>query len=66
MISVTEAVYLLTIWPIYREYGWQIFKTLGADRRIKKCYAWFQVFICILKFGGHSSPPRTLRLVHRR
>ncbi|BGO88661.1 hypothetical protein NBRC10512_003489 [Rhodotorula toruloides] len=63
MISLTEAVYIVTIWPIYREYGWQIFKTLGADRRIKKCYAWFQVFICILKFDFFFFVAFSLQLV---
>ncbi|TNY24261.1 hypothetical protein DMC30DRAFT_413491 [Rhodotorula diobovata] len=50
MISLTELVYLACLWPIWREFGWQIFKTLGADRRVKKSYAWFQVLICVLKF----------------
>lgn len=52
MISLTELVYLACLWPIWREFGWQIFKTLGADRRVKKSYAWFQVLICVLKFGA--------------
>ncbi|GAA5907766.1 hypothetical protein JCM5296_004529 [Sporobolomyces johnsonii] len=50
MISLTELTYILTIWPIYKEFGWSVFKRIGADRRIKRCYAWFQVFVCILKF----------------
>ncbi|CEQ40441.1 SPOSA6832_02059, partial [Sporobolomyces salmonicolor] len=33
-----------------QEFGWSVFKRIGADRRIKRCYAWFQVFVCILKF----------------
>jgi len=52
MISLTELVYLACLWPIWREFGWQIFKTLGADRRVKRSYAWFQVLICVLKFGA--------------
>ncbi|GAA5850838.1 hypothetical protein JCM9279_003942 [Rhodotorula babjevae] len=50
MITLTQIVYLACLWPIWREFGWQIFKTMGADRRVKKSYAWFQVFICVLKF----------------
>ena len=44
-------VYLATFFPLYREFGWSIYKRIGADRGVKKMYMWFQVFICILKFG---------------
>ncbi|GAA5971403.1 hypothetical protein JCM11641_008340 [Rhodosporidiobolus odoratus] len=63
MISLTEATYVLTIWPIYKEFGWQVFKKIGADRRIKKCYAWYQVFICILKFDFFFFIAFSLQLV---
>lgn len=51
MIGITEVVYLGTFFPLYREFGWSIYKRIGADRGVKKMYMWFQVFICILKFG---------------
>ncbi|GAA6041710.1 hypothetical protein JCM8097_003094 [Rhodosporidiobolus ruineniae] len=63
MISLTEVTYLATIWPIYKEFGWQVFKRIGADRRIKKCYAWYQVFISILKFDFFFFIAFSLQLV---
>lgn len=51
MISLTEVVYLGSFYYVYRDFGWQVFKKIGADRSIKKCYMWYQVFLCILKFG---------------
>ncbi|GAA5927718.1 hypothetical protein JCM10213_000875 [Rhodosporidiobolus nylandii] len=63
MISLTELTYLATIWAIYKEFGWQVFKKIGADRRIKKCYAWFQVFLAILKFDGFFFLAFSLQLV---
>ncbi|BGP37042.1 hypothetical protein JCM10449v2_000946 [Rhodotorula kratochvilovae] len=63
MISLTEAVYIACMWPIWREFGWLVFKTLGADRRIKRSYAWFQVFICILKFDLFFFVAFSLQLV---
>lgn len=60
MITLTQIAYLACLWPIWREFGWEVFKTIGADRRVKKSYAWFQVFICVLKFG--ASPARSPRL----
>lgn len=42
MVSLTEAVYVGTIWYIWRDFGWQVFKRIGADRGIKRAYAWYQ------------------------
>lgn len=50
MISLTEATYLTTFFWIYKDFGWQVFKKIGADRSIKRIYAMYQVFLCILKF----------------
>ncbi|BGP13122.1 hypothetical protein JCM10213v2_001041 [Rhodosporidiobolus nylandii] len=61
MISLTELTYLATIWAIYKEFGWQVFKKIGADRRIKN--AWFQVFLAILKFDGFFFLAFSLQLV---
>lgn len=55
MIILTELTYLATSWSIYQEFGWQVWKRIGADRRIAKGYLWYQVFLCILKFGTPSS-----------
>lgn len=43
MIGLTEIVYLILFLPLYREFGWQIYKQIGADRRIKRYYKWYQV-----------------------
>ncbi|CAD6580034.1 MAG: hypothetical protein CYPHOPRED_001062 [Cyphobasidiales sp. Tagirdzhanova-0007] len=50
IIAVAEIGYCGLSWYIYRLMGWDIFKFLGADRVVKRMYAWYQVFICILKF----------------
>ncbi|GAA6005347.1 hypothetical protein JCM10207_002946 [Rhodosporidiobolus poonsookiae] len=63
MISLTEVTYVVTMWPIYKEFGWQVFKRIGADRRIKRCYAWFQIFLCILKFDYFFFIAFSLQLV---
>lgn len=43
MIAATEIVYLSTFWAIYREFGWTIYKRIGADRSIKTSFMWYQV-----------------------
>ncbi|GAA5822517.1 hypothetical protein JCM10212_002762 [Sporobolomyces blumeae] len=63
MISLTELTYIVTIFPIYKEFGWSVFKRIGADRRIKKCFAWYQIFICMLKFDYFFFIAFSLQLV---
>jgi len=50
VISVAEIAYIALGWKIYHEFGWKVYKFLGADRRIKKMYANYQIFECLVKF----------------
>jgi hypothetical protein len=50
VIAAAELAYIGLGWKIYTEFGWQVYKFLGADRQIKKMYAQFQVFECLVKF----------------
>ncbi|KAL4069398.1 hypothetical protein J3A83DRAFT_4251064 [Scleroderma citrinum] len=50
VISVAEVAYIALGWKIYNEFGWKVYKFLGADRRIKKMYASYQIFHCLVKF----------------
>lgn len=50
VIAAAELAYIGLGWKIYTEFGWQVYKLLGADRQIKKMYAHFQVFECLVKF----------------
>ncbi|KAF8898375.1 hypothetical protein BD779DRAFT_3946 [Infundibulicybe gibba] len=50
VISVAEIAYIGLGWKIYNEFGWKVYKFLGADRRIKKMYASYQIYECLIKF----------------
>ncbi|KAH7921945.1 hypothetical protein BV22DRAFT_1197785 [Leucogyrophana mollusca] len=50
VISAAEIAYVALGWKIYNEFGWKVYKFLGADRRIKKMYASYQIFECLVKF----------------
>ncbi|KAK4051290.1 hypothetical protein OIO90_004771 [Microbotryomycetes sp. JL221] len=63
MISITETVYICTYWFIWKDFGWQIFKQIGADRSIKRAYAWYHVFLTVLKFDWFFLLSFSLQLV---
>lgn len=50
VIAVAEVAYIALGWKIYHEFGWKVYKFLGADRRIKKMYAVYQIYECLVKF----------------
>ncbi|KAH8835418.1 hypothetical protein DL96DRAFT_1574132 [Flagelloscypha sp. PMI_526] len=50
VISIAEIAYIALGWKIYNEFGWKVYKFLGADRRVKKMYANYQIFLCLVKF----------------
>ncbi|KAJ7431808.1 hypothetical protein B0H11DRAFT_2383510 [Mycena galericulata] len=50
VIGISELAYIALGWKIYHEFGWKVYKFLGADRRIKKMYANYQIYECLVKF----------------
>ncbi|KAI0286773.1 hypothetical protein BGY98DRAFT_1104894 [Russula aff. rugulosa BPL654] len=50
VISIAEVAYIALAWTIYNEFGWKVYKFLGADRQIKKMFAAYQIFQCLIKF----------------
>jgi len=50
VISIAELAYIALAWTIYNEFGWKVYKFLGADRRIKKMFAAYQIYQCLIKF----------------
>jgi hypothetical protein len=50
VISIAELAYVALAWTIYNEFGWKVYKFLGADRQIKKMFAVYQIFQCLVKF----------------
>jgi len=50
VVSIAELAYIALAWTIYNEFGWKVYKFLGADRQIKKMFAIYQIFQCLVKF----------------
>ncbi|GAA6052738.1 hypothetical protein JCM3770_003529 [Rhodotorula araucariae] len=40
------------LWPLYHEFGWNVFKRIGADIALRRMYLRYQVFVCLLKFDA--------------
>jgi hypothetical protein len=50
VVGLAEVAFIGLGWKISREFGWKVYKFIGADRRMKKLYANYQVFQCLVKF----------------
>jgi hypothetical protein len=53
-IGAGEVGYLALAFYLYREFGWESYVALGADRRIKKAFEKYNVFQVLCKFDGTS------------
>ncbi|KAI9317573.1 hypothetical protein BX666DRAFT_2101712 [Dichotomocladium elegans] len=59
IIGVCELVYIYLGARLYQEFGWRIYKKIGADPEIRNMYRWYQILLTILKidmffFLGYS------------
>ncbi|EJD55460.1 hypothetical protein AURDEDRAFT_109782 [Auricularia subglabra TFB-10046 SS5] len=50
VIGLSEIGYIALGYKIYTEFGWKVYKLLGADRSVKRMYMHLQVFLCLIKF----------------
>ncbi|KAG1054062.1 hypothetical protein G6F46_000507 [Rhizopus delemar] len=47
--GVCQLVYFYLGTRLYLEYGWRIYKKIGADPDIRNMYRWYQIFLTIIK-----------------
>ncbi|PHZ07987.1 uncharacterized protein RHIMIDRAFT_270897 [Rhizopus microsporus ATCC 52813] len=57
--GVCQLAYFYLGIRLYQEFGWKIYKRIGADPEIRNMYRWYQIFLTILKldfffFLGYS------------
>ena len=48
--GLAEIAYVYLSYRIYQDFGWLIFKRLGADRKTHRYYFYYEIFCCLLKF----------------
>ncbi|CAO3692186.1 unnamed protein product [Umbelopsis ramanniana] len=49
IIGVCELGYCYLGARLYQEFGWRIYKKIGADPEIRNMYRWYQIFLMLLK-----------------
>jgi len=54
---------LFWVKELYAEFGWAIFHVVGADRRFKTMYQFYQVMVCLLKFDFFAFAGVTMQLL---
>ncbi|MBW0554341.1 hypothetical protein O181_094056 [Austropuccinia psidii MF-1] len=62
-IGLAQIFFVYLTWHLFKEFGWQIYKQIGADRKIKKIYLMYQIYICLLKFDYFFFIAFSLQLV---
>ncbi|KAI6783342.1 uncharacterized protein J7T54_004369 [Emericellopsis cladophorae] len=50
IIAVVTCIMVFLTWKLYQEFAWDILKSIGADYRMKKRFASYQIYIALLKF----------------
>lgn len=50
VIAIAELSFVALGWKLWKEFGWQIYKKIGADRSLKRCYLHYQIYVALLKF----------------
>lgn len=53
-IGAGQVGYLALAWALWKEFGWEAYVALGADRRIKRAFEKYNVFQSLIKFDGLS------------
>src|SRR5271154_3561758 len=48
--GIAQIAYMNLAYKIYQDFGWLVFKRLGADRKIHRYYFYYEIFACLLKF----------------
>ncbi|POW16063.1 hypothetical protein PSTT_01600 [Puccinia striiformis] len=47
-IGTCQVAFVYLTWHLFKEFGWQIYKQIGADRKIKRVYLWYQIQLVLL------------------
>lgn len=64
ILGVSEIAYIALGWQIWKEFGWKVYKFLGADRQIKRIFFHYQIFLSLLRFDFYFCVGFSAQLVY--
>lgn len=50
ILALLAVIFAVQAWHLFQEFGWRIYKKMGADLNIRRMYRVHQIFVAILKF----------------
>ncbi|KDN48223.1 hypothetical protein K437DRAFT_222822 [Tilletiaria anomala UBC 951] len=50
VVGAAEVAFGALFVPLWKEYGWRIYKQIGADRGLKRRYLHYQIYVALLKY----------------
>jgi len=49
VLGACDVIYVYLGARLYQEFGWRIYKKIGADPKMRNNYRWYQIFLMLLK-----------------
>ncbi|KAK3822829.1 MAG: hypothetical protein J3Q66DRAFT_330223 [Benniella sp.] len=49
VIGVTQCIVIWLAYQLFQEFGWKIYKKIGADPKIKRMFRFYQVYLVLIK-----------------
>jgi len=63
IIAVSWFIMIFFVRALYYEFGWAVFRIVGANPALKTMYQFYQVLICLLKFDFFAFTGVTIQLL---
>eukprot|EP00817_Percolomonadidae_sp_ATCC50343_P007040 CAMPEP_0117428510 /NCGR_PEP_ID=MMETSP0758-20121206/8198_1 /TAXON_ID=63605 /ORGANISM="Percolomonas cosmopolitus, Strain AE-1 (ATCC 50343)" /LENGTH=342 /DNA_ID=CAMNT_0005214899 /DNA_START=387 /DNA_END=1415 /DNA_ORIENTATION=- len=49
LVIISQSTFIALAYPIYRSFGWKLFKVVGTDRVLIRCFRIYNLWVTILK-----------------
>jgi len=63
IIAAAWFIMIFFVRTLYSEFGWAVFRLVGANRALKTMYQFYEVLICLLKFDFFAFTGITIQLL---
>jgi len=63
IIAASWCIMIFFVRELYSEFGWAVFRIVGANPKMKSMYEWYQIMICLLKFDFFCFTGVTMQLL---